>query len=278
MVSREGTEQALAMKFLMVRHLFRVAMCWLGWLTALGASAQESTNGLGCADFLLAPLRVHLLTATNEPAIHTTLTSNDVTRILGKVNRVWAQAGITFYLESLWVESATNTASFRSMVKTNDDSLLRLRPESSKSTNVFHIYYIKEFGVNGICIRGINFVKDTASLRAVPGGIDEPLPRVTSHELGHALSLPHRQDTTNLLASGTTGTWLNESEIQQVRAAAKKLSWVEPAAEVRRKAEALKLPKQAAESRKLWQRIAHLPLDCEAARLARRHVEEAGKF
>lgn len=86
------------------------------------------------------------------------------------------------------------------------------------------------------------------------------------------------RDVRKLLASGTTGTWLNESEIKQVRAAAKKLSWVEPAAEVRRKAEALKLPNQAAESRKLWQRIAHLPLDCEAARLVRRHVAEDGKF
>jgi hypothetical protein len=69
---------------------------------------------------------------------------------------------------------------------------------------------------------GSNFavVQETARLREVEGGIDEPIPRVTAHELGHALGLPHRQDRTNLLASGTTGTLLNAREVEIVRAKA----------------------------------------------------------
>ena len=47
-------------------------------------------------DWLLAPVRVHLLSASNAPAIHTTLTGADVQRILKKLNGVWSQAGITF--------------------------------------------------------------------------------------------------------------------------------------------------------------------------------------
>ncbi|NBV23675.1 MAG: Matrixin [Proteobacteria bacterium] len=240
----------------------RLTFCaWLllGCLAGL-APAQERTNGFALADFLLVPLRVHLLTATNEPAVHTTLTSNDVTRILGKVNRVWMQAGLTFYLESLRVEPATNTTSFRETVKTNAGALMQLRPAASLSTNVFHVYYLKQFGPNGICIREINFVKDTASLRAVEGGIDEPLPRVTAHELGHALTLPHRQNVTNLLASGTTGTWLNEEEIKQVRASAKERSWVESAAAARQRAEQAQQRKQSAEARALLRRLASIPL------------------
>ncbi|MEI7821499.1 MAG: matrixin family metalloprotease, partial [Verrucomicrobiota bacterium] len=51
---------------------------------------------------------------------------------------------------------------------------------------------------------------------------DEPLPRVTSHEIGHALSLSHRQDRTNLMASGTTGFSLNDTEVKAAREIAAK--------------------------------------------------------
>ncbi|PAW90257.1 MAG: Matrixin [Pedosphaera sp. Tous-C6FEB] len=256
-----------------VRFAFAVWCFALGLLASAPARAQETTNGFAFADFLLAPLRVHLLTATNEPAAHTTLTSNDVTRILGKVNRVWAQAGITFYLESLRIEPAANPDGFSQNVKTNVDALMRLRPEASKATNVFHVYYLKQFGPNGICIRGINFVKDTASLRPVEGGLDEPLPRVTSHELGHALTLAHRQSITNLLASGMSGAWLNEAEIKQAREAAQQREWIQPAAAVLKMAEEFDRTKRVSEAKDLWRRVTHIPLNCQSTRVARQRVE-----
>lgn len=248
------------MKPCLSRRVLRVVCCVILLVATLNSRAQETTNGFAFADFLLAPLRIHLLTATNEPAAHTTLTSNDVTRILGKVNRVWSQAGITFYLESLRIEPAANTTNFGENVKTNNDALLRLRPESSKGTNVFHVYYLKQFGPNGICIRGINFVKDTASLRPVEGGLDEPIPRVTSHELGHALTLPHRQNVTNLLASGMSGGWLNEAEIKQAREAAAKFPWIQPASTLLKQADELKSSRKPAEARELFLRLQHVPL------------------
>ncbi len=84
-------------------------------------------------------------------------------------------------------------------------------------------------------------VQDTAELRPVAGGIDEPIPRVTAHELGHALGLSHRQDRTNLLASGTTGTLLNTAEVAMARRKARTLPGTETvasAAEKRERAEA----------------------------------------
>jgi len=109
--------------------------------------------------------------------------------------------------------------------------------------------------VNGIYLGEAIFVKDTASLRAVSGGIDEPLPRVTSHELGHAFGLPHRQDTTNLMASGTTGIWLNDEEIQRVRERAKKFGWIESARAVKQRAEELVRAGKTAEAEVLRQRL-----------------------
>src|SRR4029079_3336838 len=64
------------------------------------------------------------------------------------------------------------------------------------------------------------FVKETARLNRVAGGIDEDLPRVSAHEMGHALGLDHRQDTFKLMASGTPGTILNAAEIATARATA----------------------------------------------------------
>lgn len=99
-----------------------------------------------------------------------------------------------------------------------------LIPPKTREFGGFRVYYIHQFDVNGIYYgRREAMVKETARLRKVPGGIDEPLPRVTSHELGHGLTLPHRQDSTNLMASGTTGTTFNAAEVAQARKAAKEL-------------------------------------------------------
>src|SRR5205085_11620810 len=96
-------------------------------------------------------------------------------------------------------------------------------PGSTRKFDGFRVYYIEEFDVNGIYYgRREAMVKATARLNKVPGGIDEPLPRVTSHELGHGLDLPHRQNRTNLMQSGTTGTTLNTDEVKTARARAEK--------------------------------------------------------
>src|SRR3954464_6606633 len=72
----------------------------------LAASAQPATNRFLFDEYLLVPLRVHFLSAQDSPAIHTTLTDKDFIRILGKINRVWSQAGLHFYVDSLVQEEA----------------------------------------------------------------------------------------------------------------------------------------------------------------------------
>jgi len=86
--------------------------------------------------------------------------------------------------------------------------------------NELNIFYVKELTPSGYYSNDLIFVKGTAKLSEAPGGVDEPLQRVTSHELGHALGLPHRQDVANLMASGKTGFLLNAMEIETARATA----------------------------------------------------------
>ncbi len=242
------------------RRFFRVALSCGALVAGIEVDAG-TTVATNLNEYLLAPLRIHLLSAPDSPEVTTTLTATDVARILPKINRVWAQAGMHFYLESLVKEQAANLDPGPGFGKPEDRSvLLSLRPAASQDTNLLHVYYLKRMSVNGVYLGPAIFVKDTASLREVEGGIDEPLPRVTSHELGHAFGLPHRQDTTNLMASGTTGIWLNDEEVRQVREQALKFPWIQPATTVKRKAADLNRAGKTNEASIWYRRLAAIPV------------------
>ncbi len=238
-------------------------------LSTTAAPAQESAHELADPppfdQFLVIPLRVHVLASSELPEADCTLTDEDLTRILGKMNGVWHQAGIHFGVESIVREPAAGVDRFKEQRERSKGSpplhaFRVLLPQASKDAKRLHVYYIHEFSVNGVYLGdGTALVKDTARLRPVPGGIDEPIPRVTAHELGHALGLPHRQARTNLLASGTTGTSFNEAEIAKARETAVARWGALPTAELECRAECASEMKDFGTARRLWTWLADVP-------------------
>ncbi|HEV3122719.1 MAG TPA: hypothetical protein VGY53_12485, partial [Isosphaeraceae bacterium] len=214
--------------------------------------------------FLVIPLRVHLLRSAQVPEAHCALGDADVTRIIGKANAIWHNAGIHWGLESVVREPAAREEEFRRAGAGGGAAGLRalgaLLPEPSRRFQGLHVYYIHKFAFNGIYM-GTDYaiVQETARLREVEGGIDEPIPRVTAHELGHALGLPHRQDTTNLLASGTTGTLLNLREVERTRQRAPQIPGCATVAEVGKAAAQAEQAGDLEKARRLWGWLAEIP-------------------
>ena len=179
-------------------------------------------------EYRLLPVRVHLLESELQEPLDCQLSVEDVDRILGKVNGIWQQASIYFYLESVVQEPAANQYVIGGFTRGAPIQLYPLiRPPQSMAHNMFHLYCIHEFQPNGATIGGhdVIFFKDSASLIPVEGGIDEPLPRVLSHQLGYALSLGNVDDQTYLMANGTTGTLLSEREVFTARQAVQSIEW-----------------------------------------------------
>src|SRR5262249_18834541 len=95
-----------------------------------------------------------------------------------------------------------------------------------------------------------------------------------AHELGHALGLRHRQDRTNLMASGTTGTLLNGVEIARARANARLVTSAQSPAEAVEAAERLEAQGERAAARRLYALLAGLPGESAVKRRAARRLSE----
>jgi len=189
-------------------------------------AVHEATKTFSYVEFLIVPVRVHLLQCKEADALHCVLKEADVRRVFGKANRIWNKAGIALSLESIVTEDAVVPEGFD---EARLETFKGTRPPKGLESGRIHVFYVHRLPTNGVFMgRDAIFVKDTAALREVKGGVDEPLPRVTSHEIGHALGLPHRQNTINLMASGTTGWSVSDEEIETVRGWASSQDWILP--------------------------------------------------
>jgi hypothetical protein len=243
------------------------------------APAEPKARVWDYADYKIVPVRVHLLRDTVTTAAGTTLTNDDIVRIFKKANGIWHAAGVHLRVESIVSEKPEALGENEHKAEMPTDGLLALRPTDTRPVGMFHVYYIGAMSPNGIFMRrdGI-FVKESARLKKVPGGIDEPLPRVSAHELGHGMGLPHRQDTTNLMASGTTGTSLNDAEIEIVRQTLSRTNWVETPEACLKAADTLLTDGKKEEALSRYHALLELPGDRDGRAALQAKIAAAAKI
>ena len=87
-------------------------------------------------EFVVIPLRVHILRSSDLPDVDCGLTDADIRRVLGKVNGIWHQAGVHWGLESLVRETAARQDRFKKALEDDPEDRLDvfrlLIPEESR--------------------------------------------------------------------------------------------------------------------------------------------------
>lgn len=161
-------------------------------------------------------VRVHLMQSITNPRLQTTFKENEVRAIFDEVNDIWAKAGIRFELEAIDNLQANDLAPKRWYIK-DRDWVKKAIPTDQFSPNAIDVCFVRDMGPNGFFYGEPVVVCENPEFHKVSGGADNPVARVTAHELGHVLFLQHRQERTNLMASGKTGISLNPQEIKDAR-------------------------------------------------------------
>ncbi|MEL7084268.1 MAG: hypothetical protein AAGM36_07185 [Cyanobacteria bacterium J06597_1] len=177
----------------------------------------ESNQGSGASDLLLLPIVIHLHHSQRWT------TPDRLDGVLAETQRIVAQAGIV--LQPMFDANNAGTE-FLDIYFTPDIQLRGQRTNGISLSRGTREVFVRD----DVRLRKVRDCRPTELLQVphwpIRGATPFPVrvsaeeaeqARTLAHEIAHQLGLPHRQDVTSLLASGTTGWLLNESEIATMR-------------------------------------------------------------
>ena len=219
-------------------------------------------------EFLIIPLRIHILQSRDVEMADCKLRDADVTRIVGKLNAIWSPAGIHFGIESIIREPARPTGPIPSPGRAQRGStgtpglpvaLAEAEPGVRRPQRPLLPRAAVQWGLPRWRQRHPPGEGRAQSGRGGNGRAGHE--RVLGHTLGAALGLrPKREPRTSLLALGTTGAALDAAESEH-RRVAKTIPGAMTVAEMSRSADAAQAAGQSERAKRLRAWLAEISND-----------------
>jgi hypothetical protein len=215
--------------------------------------------------FVIVPLRVHVLTTDNLDLGDGTLSDGEITRILGSLNALWHKAGVHFGLESIVREPADQTERFRLVARQRPDGIYpglfqMLLPRATRAPDGLNAYFFHDLPFNSAYLGDDSIlVREQPELARVQGGGDDPVVRVMAHAVGHALGLSIHPDPENLMAIGTTGLALNAGQLRDARVIGRTIPGASAVGDLRDAARAAESRGDRDRALRLWSWLSQVP-------------------